>query len=324
MGLELWLWVGFSLVVLGLLALDLGVFHRHAHIVTTREAGAWTLVWISLALLFNLAIFWWRGPEPGWEFLTGYLIEYALSVDNIFVFVLLFTYFAVPAAYQHRLLFWGILSALIMRGVMIAAGAALIKQFHWVIYLFGAFLVITGIRMALDKGHAVDPGHNPVVRLVRRVIPITKEYHGQHFFVRQAGRLMATPLFVVLLLIETTDLIFAVDSIPAVFAITTDPFIVYTSNVFAILGLRSLYFLLAGIIHRFHYLKFGLAVVLTFVGIKMLLTDLYKIPIVISLGIVAAALLISVIASWLRPPATSALEAELAEIAAHERASPMP
>jgi tellurite resistance protein TerC len=301
MGSDVWLWAGFTLVVLGMLALDLGVVRRRARAVSLREAGVWTAVWVSLALLFYLAILRWRGPEPALEFLTGYLIEYALSVDNIFVFVLIFSYFAVPAAHQHRLLFWGILGALLMRGVMIVAGAALIKEFHWIIYLFGAFLIVTGIRTALDRGHAVEPAHNPVVRLARRVLPVATEYHGQRFFVRRDGVLMATPLFVVLLLIETTDLVFAVDSIPAIFAITTDPFIVYTSNVFAILGLRSLYFLLAGIIHRFQYLKYGLAVILTFVGLKMVLTDVYKVPIHLSLGVVAAALLSAVVASLLQP-----------------------
>jgi tellurite resistance protein TerC len=303
MGLDLWLWVGFTVIVLGLLALDLGVFHRHAHVVTIREATVWSAIWISLALAFNAVLFWWRGSEVGLQFLTGYLIEKSLSVDNIFVFVLIFTYFAVPAAYQHRVLFWGILGALIMRGIMIAAGAALIKEFHWILYLFGAFLVVTGIKMARDKGHALNPDKNPVVRLFRRFMPVATEYHGQRFFVRQTGVLMATPLFVVLLLVEFTDLIFAVDSIPAIFAITQDPFIVYTSNVFAILGLRSLYFLLAGIIHRFHYLKVGLGIVLTFVGVKMLLLDVYKIPTAVSLAVVLGVIGLSVIISLLRPPA---------------------
>jgi len=302
---ELWLWVAFNAFVLAMLALDLFVFHRHAHEVRTREAAGWTAFWVALALIFNYGVYRFMGAEVGLEFLTGYLIEKALSVDNIFVFVLIFSYFNVPLKYQHRVLFWGILGALVMRGTMIGAGAALIHRFHWIIYIFGAFLVITGVRMALQRDHAVEPESNPVLRLVRRFLPITRVYHGQSFFVRErvGGRLrrVATPLFVVLLLVETTDLIFAVDSIPAVFAITTDPFIVYTSNVFAILGLRALYFLLAGVIHRFHYLQLGLAVVLGFVGTKMLLVDVFPVPIGISLGVIATVLSISVVASLMFP-----------------------
>jgi tellurite resistance protein TerC len=248
------------------------------------------------------------GAQAGMEFLTGYLIEKALSVDNIFVFVLIFSYFKVPGKYQHRVLFWGIIGALLMRGAMIGAGAYLIKQFHWIIYVFGAFLVVTGVRMATQDEHDIEPESNPVIRLVRRFIPVVKEYRGQSFFVREpdpaaGGRLRraATPLFVVLVLVETTDLIFAVDSIPAIFAVTEDAFLVYTSNVFAILGLRSLYFLLAGVIHKFHFLKLGLSVVLAFVGVKMLLTDVYKIPIGLSLGVIALTLLASVAASLVFP-----------------------
>jgi tellurite resistance protein TerC len=304
MGVDLWLWIGFNVLVLGMLALDLGVFHRNAHAVSMREATLWSAIWVGLAMAFNAVLFWWRGTEVGLQFLTGYLIEKSLSIDNIFVFVLIFTAFAVPAVYQHRVLFWGVIGALVMRGIMIAAGAALIKEFHWVIYLFGAFLIVTGIRMAFGTGHSVDPEHNRVVQLFRRIVPVTETYHGQRFFVRRAGVLMATPLFVVLLLVEFTDLIFAVDSIPAIFAITTDPFIVYTSNVFAILGLRSLYFLLAGVIHRFQYLKLGLALVLAFVGVKMLLTDTaLKIPTHVSLAVVALILLASIVISLLRTPA---------------------
>ena len=307
-----WLFVAFTVFVLGLLAVDLGVFHRQAHAVSLREAGAWSAVWIALALTFNAGVLYVRGPQAGLEFLTGYLIEKALSVDNVFVFVLIFSYFAVPARYQHRVLFWGVLGALVMRAAMILAGAVLITQFHWVIYLFGAFLVVTGVRMATQTEHALEPEANPVVRLVRRLVPVTGEYHGQRFFVRQAltpggvARLAATPLFVVLVLVETTDLLFAVDSIPAIFAVTTDPFLVYTSNVFAILGLRSLYFLLAGVIHRFHFLKLGLSVVLVFVGAKMLLTDLYKVPIGLSLAVIAAVLGTSVVLSLLFPKAAAA------------------
>ena len=302
---QLWMWVGFNLFVLAMLALDLGVFHRKAHEVSLREAGAWSAVWVALALAFNYGVYRFMGPQAGLEFLTGYLIEKALSVDNIFVFVLIFSYFRVPAQYQHRVLFWGILGALLMRGGMIAAGAALIERFHWIIYLFGAFLVVTGIRMATQREQAISPEANPVIRLVRRLIPVTNEYHGQRFIVREevGGRLrrVATPLFVVLVLVETTDLIFAVDSIPAIFAITTDTFIVFTSNVFAILGLRALYFLLAGVIHKFHYLKLGLSAVLVFVGAKMLLVDVYKIPIGLSLGVIALVLATAVVASLLFP-----------------------
>jgi tellurite resistance protein TerC len=304
---QVWLWVGFNAFVLGMLAIDLGVFHRSAHEVSVKEAAIWSAVWVTLALGFNYGIYHFMGPQAGLEFLTGYLIEKALSVDNIFVIVLIFSYFQVPPRYQHRVLFWGILGALLMRGVMIAAGAVLIERFHWIIYVFGAFLVFTGIRMALQEEHDIEPDSNPVIRLVRRFVPVTPVYHGQNFFVREATvaggalRRVATPLFVVLVLVETTDLIFAVDSIPAIFAVTTDPFLVYTSNVFAILGLRSLYFLLAGVIHRFHYLKLGLAVVLVFVGAKMLLVDVYKVPIGISLGVIALVLTTSVVASLVFP-----------------------
>jgi tellurite resistance protein TerC len=304
---QLWLYVGFNVFVLAMLALDLGVFHKEAHVVSMKEAAGWSALWVTLALVFNAGIYHFMGPQAGLEFLTGYLIEKALSVDNIFVFVLIFSYFQVPPRYQHRVLFWGILGALLMRGAMIAAGAVLIERFHWIIYVFGAFLVFTGIRMAMQDEHDIEPESNPVIRLVRRFIPVTSEYRGQSFFVREAvtpgeaARWVATPLFVVLVLVETTDLIFAVDSIPAIFAITRDPFLVYTSNVFAILGLRALYFLLAGVIHKFHYLKLGLAVVLVFVGTKMLLVDIYKIPVALSLGVIALVLASSVAASLLFP-----------------------
>jgi tellurite resistance protein TerC len=299
----IWLWVGFNVMVLAMLAVDLGVFHRKAHAVSLKEAGAWSAVWVALALAFNAGIYHFMGAEAGLEFLAGYLIEKALSVDNIFVFVLIFSYFRVPAMYQHRVLFWGVIGALVMRGAMIWAGAALIGRFHWIIYVFGAFLVFTGIRMATQKEHDIEPESSPVIRLVRRLVPVLPTYHGQRFFVRvgEAGRLAATPLFVVLVLVETTDLIFAVDSIPAIFAVTDDAFLVYTSNVFAILGLRSLYFLVADVIHRFHYLKLGLSAVLAFVGVKMLLTDVYKIPIGLSLGVIAALLLGAIALSLLFP-----------------------
>ena len=307
---QLWLWIGFNAFVIVMLAIDLGVIHREAHEVSMKEAGAWSAIWVALALAFNYGVYHFMGPQAGLEFLTGYLIEKALSVDNIFVFVLIFSFFSVPPRYQHRVLFWGILGALLMRGVMIAAGAVLISEFHWIIYVFGAFLVVTGIRMATQSEHAIDPERNPVIRLVRRFVPVSTEYHGQRFWVRaEAGgrlRLVATPLFVVLVLVETTDLIFAVDSIPAIFAITQDPFIVYTSNVFAILGLRALYFLLAGVIHRFHYLKLGLSAVLVFVGVKMLLAEVCKVPVGVSLGIIGLVLATAIVASLAFPKEAAA------------------
>ncbi len=304
---QIWLWIGFNLFVLAMLALDLGVFHRKSHEVSTKEALIWSIVWISLSLLFNAVIyfFWDRmmpnstytNSEAGLAFLTGYLIEKALSVDNIFVFILIFSFFAVPAAYQHRVLFWGIIGALVMRGAMIFAGAALLKEFHWVIYIFGAFLIFTGIRMAIHRDEEVHPDQNPVVKLFRKLMPVTKSYEGDKFFIRRAGTIMATPLFLVLLIVESTDLVFAVDSIPAIFAVTQEPFIVYTSNIFAILGLRALYFLLANVMDKFQYLKLGLSAVLTFVGVKMVIVDFYKIPVGVSLGVVAGILTVSIVAS---------------------------
>ena len=295
-----------------MLAVDLLVFHREAHEVRVREAATWSLIWIALALLFGAGVYKFMGRDAGLEYFAGYLIEKALSVDNIFVFVLIFTFFRVPARYQHRVLFWGILGALVMRGVMIAAGAYLIQQFHWVIYVFGAFLVFTGVRMAMHSEHDLDPESSLVNRLIRRVVPVTNEYHGQRFFVSDQAahrsRLVATPLFIVLVLVETTDLIFAVDSIPAIFAVTEEPFIVYSSNVFAILGLRALYFLLGDVIRRFHYLKVGLSVVLVFVGLKMLAADVYKVPIGVSLAVIALVLGVATIASWLWPRTPSQSE----------------
>jgi tellurite resistance protein TerC len=290
-----------------MLALDLGVFHRKPHAVSSREALIWSIVWISLSLVFNAVIYlyWDRmmpnstytNSEAGLAFLTGYLIEKALSVDNIFVFILIFSFFSVPAAYQHRVLFWGILGALVMRGMMIFAGVALLKQFHWVIYIFGAFLIFTGIRMAFQRDEEIKPDQNPVVRFFRKLMPVTQTFEDDKFFIRRAGTLMATPLFLVLLIVESTDLVFAVDSIPAIFAVTQEPFIVYTSNIFAILGLRALYFLLANVMDKFQYLKLGLSAVLTFGGVKMVIVDLYKIPVGISLGIIAGILTVSIIAS---------------------------
>ncbi|HUF00493.1 MAG TPA: TerC family protein [Anaerolineales bacterium] len=307
---SIWLWIGFNLFVLALLAVDLGVFHQKAHKVSIKEATIWSIVWISLAMLFNLGVyfFWdnfvpasdYSNSEAALAFFTGYLLEKSLSVDNIFIFVVIFTFFAVPAIYQHRVLFWGIIGALIMRGTLIVIGSALLKEFHWIIYVFGAFLIFTGIRMAIQRNEEVHPEQNPVVKLLRRVMPVTENYEGEKFFVRRLGKVMATPLFLVLLIVESTDLIFAVDSIPAIFAVTDDPFIVYTSNVFAILGLRSLYFLLAGVVDKFHYLKLGLSAVLVFVGIKMVMTDIYKIPIGLSLGLIASILTVSVVASLWR------------------------
>jgi tellurite resistance protein TerC len=312
---QLWVWIGFNAFVLAMLAVDLFVFHKEAHEVRIREAAAWSVVWIALALLFGAGVYGFMGREAGLEYYTGYLIEKALSVDNIFVFVLIFTSFGVPARYQHRVLFWGILGALLMRGAMIAAGAYLIQQFHWIIYFFGAFLVFTGIRTATHDADDFDAESSLPIRLIRRLVPVTNAYHGQRFFVREQGhrrsRLMATPLFAVLALVETTDLIFAVDSIPAIFAVTQDPFIVYSSNVFAILGLRAMYFLLADVIHRFHYLKAGLSTVLVFVGLKMLAIDVYKVPIGISLGVIALVLGVSVALSWFRPPSSDGNSADV-------------
>jgi tellurite resistance protein TerC len=318
MELNVWGWVGFNAFVLAMLALDLGVFHRRAHVVTMREAATWSAVWVALALVFNAGLYLLAGPRPALEFLTGYLIEKSLSVDNIFVFVLLFTYFAVPARYQHRVLFWGILGALAMRGAFIAAGAYLLEQFHWVIYLFGAVLILTGAKMARRGGAAVDPERNPVTRWARRLLPLTPRYDGQRFWTREGGRLVATPLFLVLLLVEFTDLVFAIDSIPAIFAVTRDPFLVYTSNVFAILGLRSLYFLLAGVVHRFVYLKYALAAILLFVGLKMTLVDLVKVPVAVSLGVIALTMTIAILASLRRAPPVAPPEEAVATISDEE------
>jgi tellurite resistance protein TerC len=270
---RLFLWIAFNVFVFGMLALDLGVFHRQAHAVTKREAGIWCLVWVTLAIVFAGGVWTWMGAEKALEFVTGYVIEYSLSVDNIFVFIMIFTYFAVPPAYQHRVLFWGILGALIMRGIFIWAGALLLQNFHWVIYIFGAFLVFTGIKMLLKEEEHLDVEHNPVIKLLRRVMPCSAKYAGQRFFVKEGNQRLATPLFAVLLVVESTDLIFAVDSVPAIFAVTQDPFIVYTSNVFAILGLRSLFFFHGGVLGILVYLGDGLAGVVGFVGVKKLVVD---------------------------------------------------
>jgi tellurite resistance protein TerC len=312
MSSQSWLWGGFTALVLGLLALDLGVFNRKAHVVRPREAAAWSAAWVSLAMLFGVGVYVLLGRQAALEFAAGYLVEEALSVDNLFVFILLFSYFRVPPQLQHRVLFWGILGALVMRGAMIAAGAVLINRFHWIVYVFGAFLVFTGLKMAFQRDAEIDPEHNPVLRLVRRAVPVTTSFRGARFFVREAAgpggpvRLFATPLFIVLVLVETTDLVFAVDSIPAIFGVTRDPFLIYTSNVFAILGLRSLFFLLAGVITKFHYLRYGLSAVLAFVGVKMLLSGVVHTPIGVSLGGIALLLGGSVVASIVWAPRSAA------------------
>lgn len=290
-------WVLFNLFILLMLALDLGVFHRNTHEVKVKEALSWTLVWVVLALLFNGVIYYWRGPQQALEFFTGYLVEKALSVDNIFIFIMVFGYFQVPARYQHKILFWGVLGALVMRVIFIFAGVALIEKFHFTVYVFGALLIYTGFRMLGHSDVKIEPDKNPVIRFAKKLFPVTHGLHDGKFFVKEDGKRFATPLFLVLILIETTDLIFAVDSIPAILAITQDQFIVYTSNVFAIMGLRSLYFALAGVIQRFWLLNYGLAVVLAFVGVKMLIVDFYKIPIEWSLLFIAAVITISVILS---------------------------
>lgn len=294
---DYWIWIVFSLFLIIMLALDLGVFHKHSHIVEFKESIIWSCIWIGLALIFNGGIFYFAGNTKGMEFLTGYLIEKSLSIDNIFIIALIFSYFGVPREYQHRVLFWGVIGALIMRAILIALGSTLIKEFSWIIYIFGAFLVITGVKMYFQNQQSIHPDKNPLVRLFKKFFTVSKEFHGEKFFVKLNGKSVATPLFIVLILVETTDLIFAVDSIPAIFAVTQDTFIVFTSNAFAILGLRSLYFALAGVMHKFHYLKAGLSVILIFVGIKMILIDIYKIPIGISLGFITLVIVISVYAS---------------------------
>ncbi|MEP7219025.1 MAG: TerC family protein [Bacteroidota bacterium] len=299
--MSIWWWVGFNALVLLLLVVDLGVFHRDAHEVKPREAAIWSAVWITLSLLFNVFIYFELGKPQAVAFLTGYLIEKSLSVDNLFVFVLIFGYFKVPAKYQHRILFWGIIGALVMRASLILVGSFLIAQFHWVIYIFGAFLIYTGIRMALEKETTIEIEANPVIKLMRRWFPVSQHYHDQKFFLKEAGRFIVTPMLVVLMLIESTDLVFALDSIPAIFAVTHDTFIVYTSNIFAILGLRSLYFLLANIIDKFHLLKYGLAVVLSFIGVKMVIEAWVHIDMLVSLAVVAVVLTVAIGASLIWP-----------------------
>ncbi|BCL80602.1 membrane protein [Ktedonobacteria bacterium brp13] len=296
----IWPWIAFNLFIAAMLAVDLGIFHRKAHAVSLKEASIWSAVWITLALIFNVGLYMLWGPNPALQFFTGWLIEKSLSVDNIFVFVLLFSFFSVPAAYQHRVLFWGVIGALIMRGLLIGVGAVLLNQFHWILFVFGVFLIFTGIRLGLQKEMKIDPEKNPLLIFVRRIFPVTSDFEQDRFIIRRAGRLMVTPLLLVLLIVESTDLIFAVDSIPAVFAITQDPFLVYTSNAFAILGLRSLYFVLANVISKFTYLKLGLSIILTYVGVKMLLADVYPISTLLSLAIIALVLTATIVASVIR------------------------
>ncbi len=297
---HIYFWIIFNIFVLAMLALDLGVFNRRAHSVRFREALGWSLMWVGLALAFAVFVFFWHGRRESLEFVTGYVIELSLSVDNLFVFLMIFRYFRVPAERQHKVLFWGILGALIMRGIFILAGVSLIRRFEWIVYVFGAMLVYSGIRLLRQGDAEIHPEKNPVLRVFRRLVPVTKDYEGGKFFVRRGG-LYATPLIVVLLVVETTDVLFAVDSIPAVLAITLNAFIVYTSNVFAILGLRSMYFALAGMMDVFHYLHYGLSVVLIFVGLKMIAAHYVEIPTVLALGIVVAVLGMSVLASVVFP-----------------------
>ena len=298
MGVSIYFWIGFHAFIFLMLALDLGVFNRNVHKVPLKEALTWSAVWILLAIGFNIFILFEFGKIKALEFLTGYVIEYSLSVDNIFVFILIFTYFAVPAKYQHKILFWGIIGALVMRGIFIFAGVALINRFHWIVLIFGGFLVFTGIKMLFQKEEEVNPGENATVKFFKRFLPVTHDLHGSKFFVKQDRKISATPLFLVLLIIESSDLIFAVDSIPAILAVSKDTFIVYTSNIFAILGLRSLYFAVSGIMGYFRYLKTGLAFVLSFVGIKMLSAYFgFEIPILISLSVIIGILTVSILAS---------------------------
>ncbi len=302
-----WKWIIFNVFVLAMLAIDLGVFHRKSHTVKLKEALSWSAVWITLALLYNVLIYFWLGQAKALEFLTGYLIEKSLSVDNIFVFLLVFSYFRVAPEHQHKVLFWGIIGALVMRAIFIAIGVTLIQRFDWVVYVFGAVLIYSGIKMALSKDTEIHPDQNPVLRLFRKFFPVTNQYDGDRFWTIQNGRRFATPLMVVLLVVETTDLIFAVDSIPAILAISHDPFIVYTSNVFAILGLRALYFALAGVMNMFHLLHYGLSLILVFVGVKMICSHFFHVPIGIALGVVVGVLVLSVVGSliWPQQPRTA-------------------
>jgi tellurite resistance protein TerC len=301
MVIDIYIWIAFIAFIILLLSLDLGVFHRKTHEVKIKEALIWSAVWISLALIFNYGIYYFMGKEKALEFLTGYLIEKSLSIDNLFVFIMLFTFFDVKPQYQHKVLFWGILGALILRAIFIFAGVALISKFHWIIYIFGGFLVYTGIKMLFHNDEKIEPDKNPLVKLFKKFFPVTENMHGGNFFVKINAKTVATPLFVVLLVVEFTDLIFAVDSIPAILAVSNDTFIIFTSNVFAILGLRALYFALAGITKYFHYLKYGLSAILVFVGVKMVIVGFYKIPIHYSLFTILGILIISILLSIIFP-----------------------
>lgn len=294
-------WVVFGVVVGLCIVLDLFVFHRHAHEVRFKEALAWAITWIMLAMLFNLGIYFWHGDQRAVEFLSAYLIELVLSVDNLFVFLVIFDYFRVPAAYRHRVLFWGVIGALVMRAILILAGLTLLKSFHWMVYLFGAILILTALRLVLKPSEEIDIERNLVLRLTRCLIPVTPDYCGQHFFISRHGRIAATPLFIVLMVVESTDLMFALDSVPAALAISRDPFVVYTSNALAILGLRSLFFVLSGFMTMLSYLHYGLSVILTFIGIKMIISPFYKIPAGWSLGFIASVLLVTVVLSLVLP-----------------------
>ncbi|MCS7254379.1 MAG: TerC family protein [Armatimonadota bacterium] len=287
-------WGIFILFVIIMLLIDLGIFHRHAHVLSIREAAIWSIIWVVISLIINIVVWIWQGKTKALEFFTGYLVEKALSADNIFVFAVIFNYFAVPPEYRHRVLFWGIIGAIVMRLSFILAGAALLKKFHWIVYVFGAIVIVSGVKLLRRRKHEFDPQRNPVLKIARRFLPITQSYHGHYFFIRQGSRVILTPLAITLLAIETTDIVFAIDSIPAIFAITRDSFIVFTSNICAILGLRALYFLLEGLIRLFRYLDEGLAVILVFIGIKMLISEFYKMPVEIALGFVFIVLSISV------------------------------
>ncbi|MSR77208.1 MAG: TerC family protein [Candidatus Omnitrophica bacterium] len=298
---ECWLWIGFNVLIFFLLYLDLFVFNRNAHEIKIKEALVSSLIWIIVALIFNAGVFWFSGKEHGFNFLTGYVLERSLSIDNLFVFLLIFTYFQVPAQYQHKILFWGILGTVVTRAAFILGGIAIIERFQWILYLLGVVLIFSGFKLLKGEDKEMDPGKNPVLKVFKRFFPVTTQLHGGKFFVREEGRLMATPLFVVLLVMETTDVVFAVDSIPAILSITRDPFIVYSSNVFAILGLRALYFALAGLMQLFQYLNYGLGVILMFVGVKMLVQPFYHISVLFSLGVIVSVLTLSIIFSLIFP-----------------------
>ncbi|HET6527665.1 MAG TPA: TerC family protein [Balneolaceae bacterium] len=305
---SLLLWTLFTLFIFAMLVVDLVVFNREAHEISIKESLTWTGVWVTLSLIFGVGIYFYMGSDTALDYYTGYLIEYSLSVDNIFVFLLIFSYFKVDTKYQHKVLFWGIFGALVFRFSFIFAGAALLERFHWIIYVFGIFLVYTGIKLVTEKDKEVNPENNPLLKLARKIFPVTDEYHGDKFFIRRAGRLFATPMFIVLIMIETTDIVFAVDSIPAILAITTDQFIVFSSNAFAILGLRALYFSLSGIMNLFHYLHYALAAILVFVGIKMLISEFYHVPTPYALGFIVLALAASIIASIMNPEEAPEIE----------------